>query len=221
MESTTKLKDLEAARSLVYQRLADAYRQPSLPLGATLDALADALACLDSEAREEADRLRKSYAALADKCILEIEYTRLFLGPFVVPAPPYGSIYLEKSRRLMGDSTIDAKRHYLSVGLDLSPEFKDAPDHIAAELEFMQALIVQGIAAVEASDGQLLLENIRQQHTFLNQHLGAWIPLFTAKVSESASCDYYRHLAALTRIFIDEDMAALPNPADLQASSAV
>jgi TorA maturation chaperone TorD len=51
------------------------------------------------------------------------------VGPFLVPAPPYGSVYLEDNRQLMGDSTIDVRRHYLSLGLDLSADFMEAlPD---------------------------------------------------------------------------------------------
>ncbi len=39
---------------------------------------------------------------------LKIDYTQLFVGPFKLLAPPYGSFYLEDSR-IMGDSTIDVR----------------------------------------------------------------------------------------------------------------
>ncbi len=32
-----------------------------------------------------------------------VDYAALFVGPFEVPAPPYGSVYLETTKRLMGD----------------------------------------------------------------------------------------------------------------------
>ncbi len=111
----------------------------------------------------------------------------------------------------MGDSTIDVRQHYLSFGLDLSPDFKEAPDHICAELEFMHVLISQGIDAIDAVESEQLSESVCHQHVFLEKHLGTWMPAFTDKVIEYARTDYYRHLAAATRTFVAEDMESLPD----------
>ena len=152
MKTAEKLKSQELARSIVYHRLADAFRLPGSDLPAVLDELESALACLDSDACDDAAQLKRSYTDDSAPCPLEVDYAGLFVGPFLVPAPPYGSVYLEDKRQLMGDSTIDVRRHYLSFGLDLSPDFKEAPDHICAELEFMHVLISQGIEAIDAAD---------------------------------------------------------------------
>ncbi len=221
MNAINELKHLEASRSQVYRRLADTYRLPSLQTGEELETLAFALTALGSEAADEAVRLKTCYDAMPGKRVLDVEYARLFMGPFVVPAPPYGSIYIENKRRLMGDSTIDVRQHYLSLGLDVSPDFKEAPDHIVAELEFMHVLIVQAVEAIDALDGRALSDNIRQQRTFLEQHLGVWAPLFAARVSEHTHADYYRHLASLSRIFIAEDLAALQDQAARQAAAKI
>ncbi|MFN2356106.1 MAG: molecular chaperone, partial [Desulfopila sp.] len=69
---------------------------------------------------------------------LLVEYARLFVGPFELLAPPYGSVYLETGRRLMGDSTIAVQHMYTNAGLTL--DVQEAPDHIALELEFMHYL---------------------------------------------------------------------------------
>ncbi|MDY0219509.1 MAG: molecular chaperone TorD family protein [Desulfobacterium sp.] len=209
MEKTSdKLLSIEAARSNTYRLLADAYRLPSEDLPGVVQALVTALSQLESEALESAICLENGGL---DSNVLQVDYAKLFIGPFMALAPPYGSIYLEDKRRLMGDSTVDVRQHYLSLGLDLSVDFKEAPDHITAELEFMHVLINQAEGAIEDLDGQLLSENIHHQQIFLEKHLGAWITAFADKMAEHANTDYYRNLATLTRIFITEDMVALPN----------
>lgn len=205
-----ELLSMETARAEVYRQLANTYRLPSDDLPAVVEALEDALSQLGSEARSEAARLSANHL---DSGALQVDYARLFIGPFMAPAPPYGSVYLEDKRRLMGNSTVDVQQHYLSLGLDLSPDFKEAPDHIAAELEFMHVLVNQELEAIELSDGQRLFDNLRHQRNFLQKHIGAWIGAFTDKIAEHAQTDYYRHLAGVTRMFIAEDMETLPDPA--------
>ena len=60
---------------------------------------------------------------------LRIDYSKLFLGPYSILAPPYGSIYLENKGAVMGDSTIDVKNKYAEEGLNVC--LKEVPDHIA------------------------------------------------------------------------------------------
>lgn len=203
---------------MVYRRLADAFRLPGTDLPTVLDELETGFGYLVSDAFEDATHLKRSYFDNSTPCQLEVDYAGLFVGPFLVPAPPYGSVYLEEKRQLMGESTIDVRHHYLSLGLDLSPDFKEAPDHICAELEFMHVLISQGIEAIDAAEYAQLSESVRHQRIFLEKHLGAWMPAFTDKVIEHARTDYYRHLAAVTRIFVAEDMDGLP---DLPAEQMV
>jgi TorA maturation chaperone TorD len=213
VKTSEKLLSLEAARSLVYRRLADAYRLPSADLPLVTQELEAALVELESEARKTAARMKKDCLAANSQSELKVDYAQLFIGPFMAPAPPYGSVYLEDKRRLMGASTVDVRQHYLTLGLDLSPDFKEAPDHITAELEFMHVLINQGMEAIAVSDGQLLSESMHHQRIFLEKHIGAWITAFADKIAEHAKTDYYRNLATVTRIFIAEDMEALPDPA--------
>jgi TorA maturation chaperone TorD len=84
----------------------------------------------------------------------------------------------------------------------------------------MHVLIGQGLEAIDAFDHQRLSDSIRHQRTFLEKHLGSWIPAFTGKVTEHARTDYYRHLAMVTRTFVAEDMDALPDLPVAQAAEA-
>ena len=206
MQTREKLISQERARSAAYMHLADAFRQPGPDLPKALEELESALGCLGSDAFETAASLKRSYFDHSAPCSLEVDYAGLFIGPFIVAAPPYGSVYLEDKRQMMGDSTIDVRRHYLGLGLDLSPDFKEAPDHVCAELEFMHVLISQGAEAIDAGEYDQLAESVRHQRVFLEKHLAAWISAFAAKVTEHARTDYYRNLAETTRRFIAEEM---------------
>ena len=69
---------------------------------------------------------------------LSLAHAELFIGPFELIAPPYGSVYLEKNRQIMGDTTMGVLKSYQEAGL--SVDEKEPPDHIAIELEFMSFL---------------------------------------------------------------------------------
>ena len=44
---------------------------------------------------------------------LEEAWQRLFIGPYALPAPPWGSVYLDKENVLFGDSTLKL-RHWMA-----------------------------------------------------------------------------------------------------------
>jgi len=137
---------------------------------------------------------------------LRVEFTRLFIGPFKVLAPPYGSAYLEDNK-VMGDSTLDVSNRYENEGLQVV--IKDAPDHIAMELEFMYFLGTQEIEAIN-SENQESLQSCRQkQFSFLQIHLARWLPGFVENVLKHTQTAFYRKLAHLTNTFVQNDMAEL------------
>jgi TorA maturation chaperone TorD len=140
---------------------------------------------------------------------LKIEFSKLFVGPFKLLAPPYGSVYLEPGRRVMGDSTIDARNWYREAGLDFSDNLKEAPDHITIELEFVYYLIYKELEAIANSDGEAALATLNKRKGFLVNHLGAWVSGFADKVEENAETDFYKDLARLTNAFVQKDKAEI------------
>ncbi len=138
--------------------------------------------------------------------LLKVDFAELFVGPYKLLAPPYGSVYLEDGG-IMGESSIDAKNRYESEGLDIV--IKDAPDHITVELEFMYYLISKQIEASKEADLQLLQSSLHKQASFLQSHLGRWIAEFAENVKKNASTEFYRNLAHQTEQFVQNDMTAL------------
>ena len=101
---------------------------------------------------------------------LKVDFAKLFVGPYQLMAAPYGSVYLDDGRTLMGDSTFDVKNRYREEGLDTAKDFKDAPDHITAELEFMYYLVFKEIEAFSDSDIETVIGFIQKQKCFLESY---------------------------------------------------
>lgn len=138
---------------------------------------------------------------------IKAEYYRLFVGPYHLPALPYASVYLESEPTVMGPSTVKVLRSYEEAGFFLSPSFKDLPDHIIAELEFMALLCEEEGEAWHKEDLPQAEKLLGREETFLGEHLAQWIPRFASRVHSSTDSPFYRALASLLKdhVFIDRD----------------
>ena len=192
----------EIARATAYKLLAECYYAPTERLRQDVKRLACSLQAMGSPAYEAVDRMDAAVLGGESLEELAIDYSRLFVGPFALLAPPFGSIYLEQERRLMADSTQAVERYYREAGLELAEGFNGTPDHIAAELEFLYLLIWRETAARRSGDADALAAATALRRRFLTEHLGAWVGPFAAAVTEGAQTAHYRELAALTDRFV-------------------
>lgn len=122
---------------------------------------------------------------------LQVEYARLFIGPFTVPSPPYSSLYFGEEI-IMGNTTVWVKNFYEEAGLEFDAELKDLPDHAAVETEFMYYLIYNEVNTIDQGfldDAQLFWE---RQKTFTEKHYNIWIPQFCDKVIEYSELEYFK-----------------------------
>jgi TorA maturation chaperone TorD len=134
---------------------------------------------------------------------LEVDHAALFVGPFRLEAPPYGSVHLEEGRTLMGDSTVAAARCYAEAGLATIAH--EPPDHIGIELEFMAYLAARSATARAAGDERQAEQLARAQRRFLGEHLGAWAPRFCDAMRHGARTCFYRALAECLGHVIDAE----------------
>jgi TorA maturation chaperone TorD len=137
--------------------------------------------------------------------VLKIDHARLFVGPFTLLAPPYGSVYLEDNR-IMGDSTLDVRDYYRREGLDTV--IKEVPDHITVELEFMYYLVARQAQAANEGNLQDVRLYQQRQKSFMSSHLARWLTAFTERVQKKAQAEFYKKLALLTQMFVQEDLDA-------------
>ena len=197
--------ELEQRRADTYRRLSICYY---LPEQATLVQLLNLEASLRQICPEAASHIAQMKRE-TDLEQLKVDFSRLFVGPFKLIAPPYGSVHLEPQRAVMGDSTIDAERRYREAGLDIAKSLNDAPDHIAVELEFLYYLIYKEVEAMRHEQPEDAHEWLQKQHAFLTLHIGAWVSSFAEAVEHGAKTDFYRQLANATQTFVHSDQEAV------------
>ena len=190
----------EEYRRGCYKVLADCYYLPDEGLLKTLKSLDRSRSNLQSELASNAPALNNIEA-------LRVDYSKLFVGPYKLLAPPYGSVYLENTRRVMGDSTLDIKNRYSEEGLQV--HLKEAPDHIAIELEFMYFLISKEVEAALNYDTVNTAAYLEKQEDFLETHLGIWVSDLASNIAANAETIFYRNLARLTDSFVKEDIKVL------------
>jgi len=155
-----------------------------------------------SEASMAAGEMALSLKAISQEQ-LSIDHAALFVGPFELIAAPYGSIYSEGNRLLMGETTIDVLRFYEEAGL--SVDIKEPPDHIAIELEFMSYLCIK--EAESSSDGNLgEAERYREmQLQFFRKYLH-WGQQFCESIKKGSDNQFYQSLAdCLSRFMVSCD----------------
>ena len=142
---TENLWKYESSRMTAFRMLSECFFLPDPGLSEKLENLEFNMANVCESAFGFVQKMRKEFETDADLEAFKVEFSRLFVGPYEMPAAPYGSVYLEEGRKMMGDSTLDVRNRYREAGLDTAQTFKDAPDHISAELEFMHYLIFKEI----------------------------------------------------------------------------
>lgn len=146
---------------------------------------------------------------------LKVDHARLFVGPFSLLAPPYGSVYLDHAEHLMTDSTVEVQKWYSREGMDVA--IREVPDHIRIELEFMYYLtyreaqvLTPDFDAVKAVEPDLTGDTYqKKQLDFLDGHPAKWISEFSHKVGEHARTTFYKDLAEVTRIFLHRELKFL------------
>ncbi|WP_459176071.1 Tat proofreading chaperone DmsD [Ewingella americana] len=112
-------------------------------------------------------------------------FQRLFVGPYALPAPPWGSVYLDRESVLFGDSTLDLREWMRDHGIEPNRTQAEPEDHIGLML-MMSAWLAENSPA-------LLNE-------FLAMHLFPWSFRYLTLLEEGAAHPLYQSLAQLTRI---------------------
>lgn len=192
----------ETARANVFRLLSECYLMPSQHMLGNIHDLADMLNFVCPEVARPSRQLESICKHDCEIEQIKVDYARLFVGPYTLLAPPYGSVYLEGQHRVMGNSTLDVMKGYMEVGLSISEDFRDAPDHISAELEFMYYLVLKEIEAIAGGEYTIAADYLEKQKCFLESHLGVWISEFSARVMEGAETEFYRTLSAITGGFV-------------------
>ncbi len=160
---------------------------PLLPANRQMEeALADLVDCT-----EELQQLSRADA----QTTVNVEFTRLFIGPGRPSAPPWESLYREGAVTLFGRPTQEMRALYHSKGLKIERPGKQLEDHLGLELLFLAHCAENVVDAAE-------------QLGFIRKHLLWWIPQLLDKAAAAKSAGYYPALIKLTWgiLLWDEDL---------------
>jgi len=169
---------------------------------------------------EAAEMVRLIPAAPASPAIststieLETAYTDLFINRLGgAPAPPYGSVYLERDERLMGQTTLHVAEAYRSEGLSLEGS-GEPPDFLPTELEFLYYLVEQEEQALGRRDLAAARRAVEHQASFCRTLLHPWIPSFGDRLeADDQTHPLYRWGAGLLRTFCRQEQEWLEKAA--------
>ncbi len=137
---------------------------------------------------------------------IEGEYTRLFIGPAKLPAPPWESVYVSGEPLLFQESTLAVREAYLREGFRAAGYPHEADDHVATELNFMAALCKRALDAYESGDTELCRSTLEAQAHFLSEHLLVWIREFSDRLGAVRGISaFYPSFAALAALVCERD----------------
>lgn len=148
---------------------------------------------------------------------LQVAHAELFIGPFELKASPYGSTYLEKERRIMGDSTMEVLNHYRRAGLEV--DIKEPPDHISIELEFLSYLCALEAEALQSGELKKAAELQAEQKLFLERFILPWLPDFVKNIRSGTENEFYLCLADCFEKFMPQ-FATIKKTSDISIQTA-
>lgn len=134
--------------------------------------------------------------ALEDDEPLADAWQRLFIGPWALPAPPWGSVWLDKESVLFGDSTLALREWMRANGIGLSEQRAEPEDHFGTLLLLAAWLCESG---QDEAFNQLLA-----------WHLLPWSGRFLSVFIAGAGNPFYQALGQLAQETLARWQARLP-----------
>lgn len=199
------MAEMATARANVYGLLADIFREE--PSEALLSKLGEpefsgALQSLNIS-------LEGMFKNSPPKQLVEdlaLEFTRLFIGPGS-HISPHESMHVEarvgERQSLWGDRTVEVKKFMEGAGLKVDDSFSGMPDHLTAEFEFMQELLLKEAEAWTNGDQELGANILKIEKQFYEEHLSQWVSTFCDRVVDKAEHPFYKQFSEVTKGFID------------------
>jgi len=138
---------------------------------------------------------------LTDETFLDLQedYSRLFIGPGKVIAPPWESVFFNESRQTFQEQTLQVRSWYRRYGVEPEKLFREPDDHIGLEINFLVHLLGLANQALDKKDQSEFDTLIDARRLFLSEHPLKWAFSWCSLVIEHARTDFYKGMAYLTR----------------------
>lgn len=117
-----------------------------------------------------------------------LEYRRLFVGPFPMPCPPWGSVYMDKDCVVFGESTLALRSWMRASGIENAEGGSSPADH------FGRMLALMGFVARDRPE---------RLEEYLEDHFLTWADHYLIQLAAHAAHSLYRSLAKVTQATLD------------------
>ncbi len=135
----------------------------------------------------------------------ENEYTRLFIGPARLVAPPWESVYRNKQEMLFQESTLAVREFYRKFNMLPEGYPRIADDALALEIHFMAKLAQKSLDALQNEQMDWLKYYLNGQNIFLSNHLLVWVPMFLERMKDATSDVMYPQMCIILDDFLKKD----------------
>ncbi|WP_145556963.1 Tat proofreading chaperone DmsD [Yersinia canariae] len=115
----------------------------------------------------------------------EEAWQRLFIGPYALPAPPWGSVYLDKENVLFGDSTLKLRNWMAEQHVEVTLDTEEPEDQFG--------LLLMMVAWLAENQPEKLPD-------LLAEHLLTWAYRYLDLLQSDAAHPFYQGLAQLATL---------------------
>jgi len=157
-------------------RIASLYRDAEAPLAALQHAVSDL------RAHPTTDALQEHYALLFGHAVRGT-------------CPPYELEYGTSEVIQRASDLADVAGFYAAFGMTLDGPASERPDHVSVESEFMAVLCAKQTYGLEHDRPALVTVAEQAQRTFLDAHLGGWLPALAQRIQTSMPDGFYADLS--------------------------
>lgn len=203
-------------RADFYLTLARSFLTPMVPehfqamTGLLADDLADFDRALAYGIEPQLDALRAAMSKLSNHEDLLVEYSRMFLQP---PGEATLNVCYPLDGAMMGGTVTEIEDFYRHYGIERGDHFKDLPDHVSVQLEFVSYLY--GRAALGLENDSPDPEAEKAANHFLYAFVRRWVPHFESGIEKAGrhlelKANPYLSLARILSVAVERDAAVNP-----------
>lgn len=132
----------------------------------------------------------------SDEESLREDFQLLFEGCDTMPAPPWGSVYLDREKVIFGDSTLRLRQFLSSHNMLLDTGMREPEDQFG--------LLLMALAnVIEQTNDKVIVDDL------LSNHLLPWAFHYLALAKEKSRTDVYRVLLTLTAQWLTDLQIAM------------
>jgi TorA maturation chaperone TorD len=197
-----------------YQSLFDSETFEEIPFGGQRQETQSGLALINSWINENYREAHKDWFEE-----LRADYTRLFIGPDQVLAPPWESVFVKEGRLIFTETTLAVRNWYRQFGLVQEKLYTEPDDHIGLELAFLAHLTGQAVEALESDTPEKSREWLAAKRGFCEAHFARWADVYFDQLYDYSRTDFYRGLARLGKGTFLEILYVLDIPVQKEAKS--